>query len=391
MAYEGIKLASIISFWLIMIIFGLIPLCLRKIKNINIILSLINCFTAGLFLATGLIHILPESSELFSKEDSHGEELETHGLEDDHGHEDEHENEGHSHGISYSHLILLLAFSFILFIEKVLLNRSKKKKTEMKSIKTEELILMNTNRETIMKEFKNDEQENNEYLETHSNQPVSNTLNHISKNNSDHFQNIESTNKINYSEQNIELKNQSQDLTKKEENLKKNHTHQEHSHGHDHDHDHDHMDIDEKSSILSVIVTLFALGIHAFMANLAVGIEDNKDTLITLIITIALHKWSEGLALGIILVKKSFSNLKKILIVLFVSIFTPLGGLVGYFLEESNNTVKGVFLAISAGAFVYIAILEIIFEEFKSAEFKYPKFILYCLGVGVVMLLFAVN
>ena len=104
------------------------------------------------------------------------------------------------------------------------------------------------------------------------------------------------------------------------------------------------------------------------MANLAVGIENNEDSLITLIISIALHKWSEGLAIGIILVKKEFSMLKNTLIILFISIFTPIGGITGLLLESTNKLAKGILLGVSAAAFIYIAIAEILFEEFKYAD-----------------------
>jgi zinc transporter ZupT len=174
MAYQVIKIVSIVSFWLIMIIFGLLPICLRKVKNINKILSLINCFTAGLFLATGLVHILPEASELFGGDDEH--EHEAHGLDDEH--EDEHEEEGHSHGISYPHLVVLLAFTFIFFIEKVLLNKMKKKK-KIYTAKSEDVYLVSSDKKIKIKKSPNDE-----YVETYNPQQGSQTTQNSLQSNS---------------------------------------------------------------------------------------------------------------------------------------------------------------------------------------------------------------
>ena len=108
-------------------VFSFLPVCIKKFRKIELLMTLSNCFTAGLFLATGMVHILPESNENITEgmaeaEDEHAGH--------DHGDHDDHGEGGHDHGISYAHLTLLLAFSFLLFIEKVLLNRNYKKKKE---------------------------------------------------------------------------------------------------------------------------------------------------------------------------------------------------------------------------------------------------------------------
>ena len=45
--------------------FGLIPKLWGKCRNSETTLSLLNCFSAGIFLAMSLIHMMPESAEVY--------------------------------------------------------------------------------------------------------------------------------------------------------------------------------------------------------------------------------------------------------------------------------------------------------------------------------------
>ena len=63
MAYETTKIIAIVSFWVINMVFSFLPVCIKKFRKIELLMTLSNCFTAGLFLATGMVHILPESNE----------------------------------------------------------------------------------------------------------------------------------------------------------------------------------------------------------------------------------------------------------------------------------------------------------------------------------------
>ncbi|CAN8068378.1 unnamed protein product, partial [Agarophyton chilense] len=95
-----------------------------------------NAFSAGIFLATGFLHVLPEAVELLSGEDSH----DAHARllrksvrllsqfvreDDDHhegeGHEEHEDEEGHSELFPWAYLITVLTFYLIFFVEKILI------------------------------------------------------------------------------------------------------------------------------------------------------------------------------------------------------------------------------------------------------------------------------
>lgn len=364
MAYEEIKIPTIIAFYAIMLIFGSLPVCIKKFRETKLLMSLSNCFTAGLFLATGLIHVLPEADALLKTElavDPHAGHDHRRILQEADSHD------GHDHGsVSWSHFVLLMGFSFILFVEKVLLNWKKKKPSPKNKTNT-------TQSSTNLIEHE-DNKIQSKHTDAYQLQNEQDPMNPDSENGG-----------IDY---NTDAKKP--EIQADPEATNHTHNHDD-DHGHDDHHGHDHLMIDESSSMMSIIVVLFALGIHGFMANLAVGLDNNKDTLITLIISVALHKWSEGLAVGIILAKKKFSMCKKMIIINIIAIFTPLGGITGLLLESANAHIQGTMLSISAAAFLYIAVIEIILEEFQSPKWKWLKYLMYMLGIGLVMTLYAVN
>ena len=72
---------------------------------------------------------------------------------------------------------------------------------------------------------------------------------------------------------------------------------------------------------------------------------------------------------------------------LFLSIMSPLGQILGMILSTLDDKVQGVFMAISAGTFIYIATAEIIVEEFSIAKLKYWKFLTYLGGITFIVLI----
>ena len=86
--------------------FGLVPLNAHSFTSNKKLLSLSNCFAGGLFIAIGLIHILPEAHEaLEGASEEHDSSLQ-------HG--------GEPFPLSY--FICLMSFSFILLIDKIIYN-----------------------------------------------------------------------------------------------------------------------------------------------------------------------------------------------------------------------------------------------------------------------------
>lgn len=108
-ATVAVKVPTMIIMFLEIILFGMLPLKLKAFKENKLVLSMSASFSGGLFLAIGLLHLLPEASENFENYYEDQEEEDGHG---GHGDEEEH--------FPWAFFLSVLSFALILFIEKVL-------------------------------------------------------------------------------------------------------------------------------------------------------------------------------------------------------------------------------------------------------------------------------
>jgi len=61
----GYKIWGMVTFFLVSML-GLIPIYIKQFKTNKQFISMMSCFSAGLFLAVGLMHILPSANNDFS-------------------------------------------------------------------------------------------------------------------------------------------------------------------------------------------------------------------------------------------------------------------------------------------------------------------------------------
>lgn len=129
------------------------------------------------------------------------------------------------------------------------------------------------------------------------------------------------------------------------------------------------------------LVLLLLLSIHSIIAGLALGLERHASAAIVLAFGIVLHKGSEAFALMVSSITANFAaNRRKALLGVFVAM-TPVGILAGMLGSsalrgDAASLVEGSFKALAAGTFIYIAILDIIDEEFSKREARVAKFVM---------------
>lgn len=91
-----IKITCMVTFFLMIAIVGNLPLRLHAFKSNQLLLSLTSAFAGGLFLSVGLLHLLPEAAASFDKYFEYEEKF------------------------PYAYLLVVVSFSVILFIEKII-------------------------------------------------------------------------------------------------------------------------------------------------------------------------------------------------------------------------------------------------------------------------------
>lgn len=144
------------------------------------------------------------------------------------------------------------------------------------------------------------------------------------------------------------------------------------------------------SSYPYILITI--LSIHSIIAGVALGTEDRITQSIIIFIAILAHKGSAAFALSISMIKSEMQKHKISKLITLFSFMTPIGILIGAIIAnilsgDASEFVIAVFDALAAGTFIYVSIMDIFNEEFKTKENSYMKFIMAILGLLLMALL----
>jgi solute carrier family 39 (zinc transporter), member 1/2/3 len=108
------------------------------------------------------------------------------------------------------------------------------------------------------------------------------------------------------------------------------------------------------------------MSIHAFFETLALGLQKNTIGVLSLASAILVHKWAEGLTLGLMYKKEGYGGKTAFLMVIFQGCINVLGLLVGSMLMEQGNFVMALFMSMSVGTFFYISLGEVLQEQLQN-------------------------
>jgi zinc transporter 1/2/3 len=145
-----------------------------------------------------------------------------------------------------------------------------------------------------------------------------------------------------------------------------------------------------KTDPLQSYLLLLALSVHSIFEGIAIGVQSNLSSAIKLMLAVLVHKQVASLALGISFAKAQTEAKQALKMIVVFSGATPVGIALGMVLiMNSTGVVEGVFGALACGTFVYIALSEIIVEEFSITSYKVSKYFAYWVGIGIVCLLMA--
>lgn len=108
------------------------------------------------------------------------------------------------------------------------------------------------------------------------------------------------------------------------------------------------------------------MSIHAFFETLALGLQKNTIGLLSLASAILVHKWAEGLTLGLMYKKEGYGGRAALVMVVIQGCINVLGLLVGSMLMEQGNFVMAFFMSMSVGTFLYISLGEVLQEQLQQ-------------------------
>ena len=149
-----------------------------------------------------------------------------------------------------------------------------------------------------------------------------------------------------------------------------------------------HFDADATRHFSEIATALIvALAIHSTTDGLALGIQGEtpatEATKWSLFSALCIHKLPEGLALGSLLIGAGFNRGAALGWVAAVEATTLLGGVIGYFFLTNVSTFwLGLIMAHVGGGFFYLAAHAVLGEMLKHGK----KFVLTSFALGVALI-----
>mmetsp|Transcript_23089 Transcript_23089/g.37084 ORF Transcript_23089/g.37084 Transcript_23089/m.37084 type:complete len:436 (+) Transcript_23089:62-1369(+) len=134
------------------------------------------------------------------------------------------------------------------------------------------------------------------------------------------------------------------------------------------------------------------LSVHSLCAGISYGANKKLGTAIGLFIAIVCHKAFAAFALGLSFRQNAIRLRTAIPSILIFSVMTPFGCFIGLGTATVSTPVGArlfsmTFKGIAGGTFIYIALVEILLEEFEGKDDKAMKllgFVLGSLGMGAL-------
>lgn len=143
------------------------------------------------------------------------------------------------------------------------------------------------------------------------------------------------------------------------------------SHGHSHQHQgHAHMDPSDLASVRSFVL-LLAISIHTLFEGLAIGLQPTTLTVWSLFLAIIIHKLIIAFSLGLQFAENLQNKSKAVLFIVIFSVLSPIGIAVATALTAAGqgddslefDAVNGILQCISTGTLLYVSFFEVLMGE----------------------------
>ncbi len=154
------------------------------------------------------------------------------------------------------------------------------------------------------------------------------------------------------------------------------------------DHDHGHHHLIEHSSLRSVLLTV-ALSFHSIFEGLAIGLQEDKRSLVNIFTAVIVHKAIMALSLGLTVAKSPMSFKSFLLSVSIFSLASPIGMAIGIVLTDIDESIgrdiaNSILQGIAGGTFLYIVFFEVLQQEFTKPTDRMPKLFFTVVGFGCI-------
>lgn len=107
-------------------------------------------------------------------------------------------------------------------------------------------------------------------------------------------------------------------------------------------------------AFMSCLVITAGVGAHSILEAITLGAATKFSDVLNLFLATIAHRWATSAALGIRYAKANLSDGPVILLVFLFSFIAPIGVGFGFLTVDTNPKVQGVLFALGAGTFLYL-------------------------------------
>lgn len=111
------------------------------------------------------------------------------------------------------------------------------------------------------------------------------------------------------------------------------------------------------------ILVVINIGIHSGIVGITMGLSEEKDFVINLMVAVLVHKWADAACVGLCVEKYSPHWIFSVILVTINALVTPVMIGVGMLLTGSNSTVTTSLNALGVGFLVYLGASDVFNEE----------------------------
>ena len=135
-----------------------------------------------------------------------------------------------------------------------------------------------------------------------------------------------------------------------------------------------------RRELLRALVMDLSIAVHSIIIGITLGVNTDYNEVAVLLIALCFHQALEGISLGVAIALTTLDRVAKLLLVLLFCLTTPLGVAIGMGIEshyheeaESGRLARGILNALVSGNLVYIALVEMIAEDFMAAKVQHNR------------------
>jgi len=172
------------------------------------------------------------------------------------------------------------------------------------------------------------------------------------------------------------------------------HSHIDHHHSHGgHGHSHGIEDLSGNETGVRLMVLLLSMGLHSIFEGIALGLQTRTIDLINLFIGVIIHECLVSFAIGVSLSKKRFSVRNMVVFGVVFALTIPVGQVMGILIgqQSSSSSLFTISLqAIAAGTFIHATFLEVLPDGLSGEAYKALKLVFLVIGFLAIAVVTAV-